>query len=398
VSTRTWYAFGSQGMAKQATTDGPDWFHGSGATFGRFDMDQDRGHQYGAKHWNSYVGSHFSSEHHTAANLAHESAVGTTPGAVYHATLSAKRTKHYFAEHDMDQEAKSWAEDNGHDYNSSHLSPESWLRYHPKVKEVAHGFRDHLKSQGYDGVTYGNEYEGSHLHECAIAFHPDDITITHRHTPEEDCDAGDEICPDCGHHYEEGSQGYCDKCGAPVGMEGEDDEDEHHLGHLGHLGALTQHFAMAYPPEHFAFPDRDSKDAVYLRFGDWHHSETSQNYVTGHPEYGVSVYDLDKHGKPADPDPHLERYHEHDKDCEPDCDYDQFNDDFGNDTRDEMQGRVQQARKDRNYRQDSRAHLVKGEMVGVGHDGEPLLQKVKTVTSPRSPPRTRTPRRPSSGC
>jgi hypothetical protein len=613
VSTRTWYAFGSQGMAKQATTDGPDWFHGSGATFGRFDMDQDRGHQYGAKHWNSYVGSHFSSEHHTAANLAHESAVGTTPGAVYHATLSAKRTKHYFAEHDMDQEAKSWAEDNGHDYNSAHLSPESWLRYHPKVKEVAHGFRDHLKSQGYDGVTYGNEYEGSHLHECAIAFHPDDITITHRHTPEEDCDAGDEICPDCGHHYEGGSMGHCDKCGAPVGMEGDDDEDEHHYGsrpteapttwyafgslagtktaaadepgwyhgsgsdfsrfdldrnrkhmgwnetkhwngfvgshftsehhtaanvaeeqeregaqarvyhvnlamknpkhydsehdmdeeaktwaksnghdhkesaysaahwlrhhpqvkevahgfrdhlkaqghdgitygnvfegsyghkcaiafgsddiditkahslendcgndnrcpechryypgdfegycpecdhwigedkddhddgHLAHLGALTQHFGMASnSQEHNRAFGYDHPRPTYVRFGDWPADERSMNHITGHKEEGVSVYDLDKHGDPMDPDYDMDRGQHHEG-CEPDCDYwdhDEDNTEFHDDTADMLRGHLEDCRRGHNTSPDRRAHLVQGDYVTHGHDDEPVLNHLKTV-------------------
>jgi 8-oxo-dGTP pyrophosphatase MutT (NUDIX family) len=128
--------------------------------------------------------------------------------------------------------------------------------------------------------------------------------------------------------------------------------------------------------------EADDKSRVYLRFGDWHHSETSRNYVTGHPEYGVSVYDLDHRGHPEDPDANLGREHRHDEHCEPDCDLDQWDEEYGNDTGDEMRRRVEGAERARYRGEDERAeagHLVRGDMVGIGHDGEPLLKRVRRV-------------------
>jgi hypothetical protein len=130
-------------------------------------------------------------------------------------------------------------------------------------------------------------------------------------------------------------------------------------------------------------PHREaSDDAVYLRFGDWPKNERSHNNVTGHPEEGVSVYDLDHEGNPVDPDASLDRWHQHDSSCEPYCDLDQWNDEYGNDTRDEMNGRVDRAERNRYNGRDlasDTGHLVKGTMVGVGHDGEPLLNNVRRV-------------------
>lgn len=123
-------------------------------------------------------------------------------------------------------------------------------------------------------------------------------------------------------------------------------------------------------------------DPVYLRFGSWPKNERSQNGVTGFPEEGVSVYDLDHHGNPMDPDPHFSRGHEHDESCDPDCDMDAANSDYGNDTHEEMQGRVRRAERTRyngNENHSDTGHLVKGEMAGIGHDGEPLLNKVRRV-------------------
>jgi hypothetical protein len=128
-------------------------------------------------------------------------------------------------------------------------------------------------------------------------------------------------------------------------------------------------------------PD-DHPDKVYLRFGHWPKNERSANGVTGHPEDGVSVYDLDHKGEPMDPDPNLSRGHEHDESCDPDCDLDSWNEDYGNDTREEMNGRVYRAEKARANGHDYRGevgHLVKGKMTGIGHDGEPLLNNVKRV-------------------
>jgi 2'-5' RNA ligase len=102
----------------------------------------------------------------------------------------------------------------------------------------------------------------------------------------------------------------------------------------------------------------------------------------GWREEGTSVYDLNNHGEPVDPDAGLDRWHEHDKYCEPGCDLDQWNEDYGNDTADEMRGRVQRAERDRmrgEHNRDNLAHLVQGDHVGSGHDGEPLLRNVHRV-------------------
>jgi hypothetical protein len=125
-----------------------------------------------------------------------------------------------------------------------------------------------------------------------------------------------------------------------------------------------------------------SEDPVYLRFGHWPENERSYNNVTGHPEEGVSVYDLDEHGEPVDPDAGLDRWHEHDSSCGPGCDLDSWNSEYGNDTREEMEGRKSRAEHARYQGRDNKsdtAHLVKGTMVGIGHDGEPLLNHVQRV-------------------
>lgn len=162
-----------------------------------------------------------------------------------------------------------------------------------------------------------------------------------------------------------------------------------HLAHEDYpeLGTILYDRPPIERVEHLASRPfvRDSvkDDTVYLRFGDWDKkTERSHNNVTGHTEDGVSVYDLDHHGHPKDPDPDFSRGHEHDESCDDDCDMDASNHEYGNDTHEEMQGRVHRAERGRHFGQDrpsERAHLVRGEMVGIGHDGEPLLNKVKRV-------------------
>lgn len=147
-------------------------------------------------------------------------------------------------------------------------------------------------------------------------------------------------------------------------------------------GGPTQHTAVGVDFHQLSLVNPDAKGAVYLRFGHWPKDERSANNITGFREDGVSVYDLDHRGEPKDPDPDMNRGHYHDEHCEPDCDLDTDNDDYGNDTLEEMQGRVHRAERDRANGRHSPAnvpHLVKGDMVGIGHDGEPLLRNVKRV-------------------
>lgn len=171
----------------------------------------------------------------------------------------------------------------------------------------------------------------------------------------------EKMCQQCGHMLEEDAK-RCPVCSAEI----EDDfKDTFHDAAM-HEGSrvIAGH------------------DPVYLRFGHWPDDERSHNNVTGFKEEGVSVYDLDHHGHPMDPDPDFSRGHEHDEHCEPDCNMHLDNEDYGNDTREEMEGRVHRAERNRysgTDRPSETGHLVRGEMVGIGHDGEPLLQKVKRV-------------------
>ncbi len=84
---------------------------------------------------------------------------------------------------------------------------------------------------------------------------------------------------------------------------------------------------------------RDSKP-VYLRIGDWNPaSPRSRNYALGEIEAGLSVYDLDFCGEPIVP---------------PESEWAEV------DMRDRLAS-------------DEPKYLVQGMLVGVGHDGEPLL-------------------------
>jgi 8-oxo-dGTP diphosphatase len=122
------------------------------------------------------------------------------------------------------------------------------------------------------------------------------------------------------------------------------------------------------------------KHGVYLRFGHWPHDERSFSPAGGYKEEGVSAYDLDEHGNPSI-DHGLDRGHVHDPDwCDEDCQ--DHLEDPDNDPREEMQGRVARAERNRYYGEDKpgeTGHLVKGEMSGIGYDGEPLLKNVRRV-------------------
>jgi NUDIX domain-containing protein/rifampin ADP-ribosyltransferase len=144
---------------------------------------------------------------------------------------------------------------------------------------------------------------------------------------------------------------------------------------------------LALAPKTAAWDSSGSDHSgVYLRFGDWPHDERSYSPAGGYHEEGVSVYDMDREGEPSI-DHGLDRGHpEHYDDCDVDEDGNcQYKDPWGepdNDPREEMQGRKTRAEKGRYYgsdRPDSVGHLVRGEVSGVGYDGEPLLKNVRRV-------------------
>lgn len=159
-------------------------------------------------------------------------------------------------------------------------------------------------------------------------------------------------------------------------------------------GGMSEHDS-----KNLAFPG-DHPDPTYVRFGDWPEDERSTNWAIGHKEDGVSVYELNKHGNPIDPDGDLSRdiHHHEDHGCEKydesmtgheqwDCgkkdgEWDPDGE-RGNDTGGEMRDRVRKA--ERVFAngvwdaRNARGHLVKGDLVSFGHDDEPLLHNVRRV-------------------
>lgn len=94
-------------------------------------------------------------------------------------------------------------------------------------------------------------------------------------------------------------------------------------------------------------PSLAPDNTVYLRIGPWR--KQSHNFSTGQPEAGVSVYDLDAKGNPT--------INELDAS---DIEFAWL------DLRDRM-------------RSDEPKYLVTGRIVGMGGDGEPLLDDVRLV-------------------
>lgn len=152
------------------------------------------------------------------------------------------------------------------------------------------------------------------------------------------------------------------------------------------------------PPVH----DAMNKHGVYIRFGDWPKDERSLNHAQGGKEEGVSVYHMQgPHAEPEDPDPHGSRY-DYDVEGHREMHIDTHGTDEGfdpedygdairsNDTGAEMRGRRMSAYRDATWDGRSfygheeqkpafRGHFVKGDLVGSGHDDEPLLHNVRNV-------------------
>jgi GNAT superfamily N-acetyltransferase len=191
---------GHKRMARELGVYGPPdrWYHAS-----RENLDEDgfeEGHvkpghdeEYG-KHWNSHLGIHLTSHHPTAVELA-EGMYGT----VHHVSLNSSNPRHYPSEHDLTHDVHSWASKHP-DFRRDMPAPdhslpateaaETMLRHHPRIAELAQGFRQHLRNQGHDAITYGNEYEGPHGHLCAIALSPHDARIDGAHSWDDDEECG----------------------------------------------------------------------------------------------------------------------------------------------------------------------------------------------------------------
>jgi hypothetical protein len=193
-----------------------EWYHGSRHPMEVKDFDPDKD-PYGedrdtAKHWNSHLGTHWSSHHSVAREIGQ-----VHGGRVYHATLDMKNPKHYDSEFDMDREALQYHLDNGESFTgnpsglgSAHYTADL-LTEHPRSKELAENFKSHIESQGHDGMTYGNEMEGPRGHTSAISFYPDQVHVTEHHLGHEGCRLHGPSCDWCGAQI--GHDGKCEECG-----------------------------------------------------------------------------------------------------------------------------------------------------------------------------------------
>lgn len=201
----------AEGCLRNPATGGTEWYHGSDhpEKFDRFDPTRER-HAVeegeAASWWNSRLGTHFTSEHHVATEAS--SPMGD--GNVYHATLRMEHPRHYGSERELDDEAYHWARANGFHVPDS-VSREGALTTSPWAQEIADKFRDHLRGSGHDGITYGNEYEGSKGHLCAITFAPEQARIREVHGTGEPCDQT-AVCPRCHEEGVERSDAWCPKC------------------------------------------------------------------------------------------------------------------------------------------------------------------------------------------
>jgi 8-oxo-dGTP pyrophosphatase MutT (NUDIX family) len=176
-----------------------EWHHGSPANWDKepeehdYD-DSDYGYEPPEQHWNTHLGTHWTSHPEVAEQFAEgmydkertRQEVREDPGQVYTANLGIKSPKVYRSESDMDKEAydRAWeGEDPEYPHDPGRGEPETarerhdnhsdrahWLSSHPESEEIASEFKRNLQSQGHDGIVYGNEMEGPHNHPCAITF------------------------------------------------------------------------------------------------------------------------------------------------------------------------------------------------------------------------------------
>ena len=201
--------------------DGKEWFHGTQNRIQDFkaehegrdhdDEDDERHYGSGGEHWNTHLGHHFTMHRGVAESFArgkHSYSTGKG-GAIHTVHLGITNPKHYAHESEMDHEALDHAWDHLDHEPDSEWDGDHASRYHGGDNDEADAcfergehehqghkeavksepglaarmiskdsdahdhawrFQEHLKKQGHDGVTYGNEVEGPHGHTCAIAF------------------------------------------------------------------------------------------------------------------------------------------------------------------------------------------------------------------------------------
>lgn len=103
---------------------------------------------------------------------------------------------------------------------------------------------------------------------------------------------------------------------------------------------------------------------IYVRIGTWRPEEYSLNYAKGDVEVGVSVFEAEPAGNRL----RILLDDEHDPDGRQ------------ADTLSGLLARIVEQRRRRDYMDQDPIFVVSGDYVGVGHDGEPLLKKLKVVS------------------
>lgn len=182
--------------------DDPDaketWYHGTGAQFDRPEAHHEEGEW---RHWNTNLGSHWSSSHALAGRFA---LAGGKGARVLHGRLDIRNPRRYKSEYDMDREVYSHEYDegnrpeSGYDPDLRHEEHQdrpdrfaAWLSNHPDREGISARFKQRLQDAGHDGIVYGNEVEQLNprkaLIKCAIAFHPDQVQVTQHHPPLSGC-------------------------------------------------------------------------------------------------------------------------------------------------------------------------------------------------------------------
>lgn len=246
---------------------GRHWYHGTHQEYWSPDEDEDtendipRNHkdwvhetewfENHGNHWNTALGTHWSSEYETASQFAGHGQYDNS--RIAHAHLHMRNPKHYKSEFEMDGDAVRWAHANGYKHlpDSDHAHKQwkgggedaeqigddeqtrsgfwadgrqrwqnvpyeqhpytyegndddrreisnidrdddldehelatkhraylgTYLRSHPFREDITRGFKQHLIDKGHDGIIYGNEYEGSARHPCAIPFDDDQVNL-----------------------------------------------------------------------------------------------------------------------------------------------------------------------------------------------------------------------------
>lgn len=115
---------------------------------------------------------------------------------------------------------------------------------------------------------------------------------------------------------------------------------------------------------------------LYLRFGTWHPSETSRNYATGRTEDGVSTFGVRKRNGKWDIV--IDHYEDAVRNTRDIGEYGDLTDTFWAFVR-RMESDRREA-EDYGYAYDpDNIFILRGEVVGYGWDGEPLIQDIEIV-------------------